>query len=42
MDQMIIHFCSSSPDGEVKDMPTMDIQVEKEIMNPEGQEEVET
>ena len=42
MDQTIIHFYSSSPDGEVKDMPTMDIQVEKEIMIPEGWEEVET
>ena len=42
MDQTIIHFYSSSPDGEVKDMPTMDIQVEREIMIPEGQEEVET
>ena len=42
MDQMIYHFYSSTPDGEVKDMPTMDIQVEKEIMIPEGQEEVET
>ena len=42
MDQTIIHFYSSSPDGEVKDMPTMDIQVEKEIMIPEGREEVET
>ena len=42
MDQTIYHFNSSTPDGEVKDMPTMAIQVEKEIMIPEGREEVET
>ena len=42
MDQTIYHFYSSTPDWEVKDMPTMDIQIKKEIMIPEGQEEVET
>ena len=38
----IYYFYSSTQDGKVKDMPTMDIQVEKEIMIPEGREEVET
>ena len=42
MDQTTYHFYSSTADGEVKDMPTMDIQVEKEIMIPEGRERVET
>ena len=42
MDQTIYHFYSSIPDGEVKDMPTMAIQIEKEIMIPEGQQEVES
>ena len=42
MDQMIIPLYSSIPDGEVKDMPTMAILIEKEMMIPEGQEGVET
>ena len=42
MDQRIIPSYSSIPDGEVKDMPTMAIQIEKEMMIPGGQERVET
>ena len=29
-------------DGEVKEMPTMEIQIEREMMIPEGQRRVET
>ena len=42
MDQRIIPSYLSIPDGEVKDMPTMAIQIEKEIMIPEGWERLET
>ena len=42
MDQAIYPLYSSIPDGEVKDMPTMAILIEKEMMIPEGREGVET
>ena len=42
MDQTIIPSYSSIPDGEAKDMPTMAILTEKEMMIPEGRERVET
>ena len=32
----------SIQDGEVKEMPTMEIQIEREMMTPEGQREVPT
>ena len=42
MDQTINPSYSSIPDGEAKDMATMAILTEKEIMVPEGRERVET
>ena len=42
MDQKIIPSYSSIRDGEVKDMPTKKIQIEKEMMMPGGQRRVET
>ena len=42
MDQMIIPLYLSIPDGEVKNKPTMAIQIEKEMMIPRGRGRVET
>ena len=42
MEQKIIPSYSSFRDGGVKEMPTMEIQIEKEMMIPGGQKRVET
>ena len=42
MEQKIIPSYSSFRDGGVKEMPAMEIQIEKEMMIPEGQKRVET
>ena len=42
IDQTIHPLYLSIPDGKVKDMPTMAILIEKEMMIPEGREGVET
>ena len=42
MDQKIIPSYLSIRDGEVKDTPTIEIQIEKEMMIPGGQRRLET
>ena len=42
MEQKIIPSYLDFRDGEVKETPTIEIQIEKEMMTPEGQREVPT
>ena len=42
MEQKIIPSYLNIQDGEVKETPTMEIQIEREMMIPEGQREVAT